>query len=49
VAVTKGSDVALKPDSVVRLGDVLTIEFLPDPSFGTDNDDSDATGFQAIE
>ncbi len=45
-SVVKGAEVRLTPHSIVRVANVLTLEFLPDPFDGDES--SDATGFAAI-
>ncbi len=47
--VAKGGEVPLLPRSVVRVNNVMTLEFLPDPAATDANDTSDATGFAALE
>jgi class 3 adenylate cyclase len=47
--VAKGEEVRLTTRSVVRVGKVMTVEFLPDPGVVDDGGSSDATGFAALE
>jgi class 3 adenylate cyclase len=47
--VMRGDEVPMTPNSVVRVNNVMTLEFLPDPAADGDNETSDATGFATLE